>query len=118
MYCCLTLSVGLFVLAVTEGVSGKLAGFFKIYGSVPFFYYVLHFYLIRTLSIVVFFAQGFNTSQIVTPNAPFLFEPRGMGFNLAGVYLIWLAVILLLYFPCKWFSNYRKTHHQWWLSYL
>jgi uncharacterized membrane protein len=118
MYCCLTLSVGLFVLAITENVTGKLAAFFKVYGSVPFFYYVLHFYLIRTLSVVVFFAQGFKTSQIVTPNAPFLFEPQGMGFNLAGVYLIWLAIILLLYYPCKWFSNYRKTHHQWWLSYL
>jgi uncharacterized membrane protein len=118
IFCCLTLSVGLFVLAITENVSGKLAAFFKIYGSVPFFYYVLHFYLIRTLTIIVFFAQGFKTSQIVTPNVPFLFEPQGMGFNLAGVYLIWLAIILLLYFPCKWFSNYRKTHHQWWLSYL
>jgi uncharacterized membrane protein len=118
IFCCLTLSVGLFVLAVTENVSGKLAAFFKIYGSVPFFYYVLHFYLIRTLTVIVFFVQGFKTSQIVTPNVPFLFEPQGMGFNLAGVYLIWLAIILLLYFPCKWFSNYRKTHHQWWLSYL
>jgi uncharacterized membrane protein len=118
MYCCLTLSVGLFVLAVTENVTGKLAAFFKVYGSVPFFYYVLHFYLIRTLSVIVFFAQGFKTSQIVTPNVPFLFEPQGMGFNLAVVYLIWLTIILLLYYPCKWFSNYRKTHHQWWLSYL
>lgn len=118
MYCCLTLSVGLFVLAVTENVSGKLAAFFKVYGSVPFFYYVLHFYLIRVLSVIVFFAQGFKTSQIVTPNVPFLFEPPGMGFNLAITYLLWLGIILLLYYPCKWFSKYKKTHHQWWLSYL
>ena len=118
MYCCLTLAVGLFVLAVTENVSGKLAAFFKVYGSVPFFYYVLHFYLIRILSVIVFFAQGFKTSQIVTPNVPFLFEPPGMGFNLGITYLLWLGIILLLYYPCKWFSKYKKTHHQWWLSYL
>jgi uncharacterized membrane protein len=118
MYCCLTLSVGLFVLAVTENARGKLAAFFKVYGGVPFFYYVLHFYLIRLLTVVVFFAQGFKTSQIITPNVPFLFVPPGMGFSLGVVYLLWLGIILTLYYPCRWFLNYKKTHSQWWLSYL
>jgi len=118
MYCCLTLSVGLLVLAITEDASGKLARFVKVYGSVPFFYYVLHFYLIRIMTVMVFFAQGFKPSQIITPNMPFLFVPPGMGFNLAVTYLFWLMVILLLYYPCKWFSGYKKTHRQWWLSYL
>lgn len=118
MYTCLTLSVGLMVLALTENAAGKLAAFFKVYGSVPFFYYVLHFYLIRIITVIVFFAQGFKTSQIITPNAPFLFSPPGMGFNLAITYLFWLGIILILYFPCRWFSNYKKTHRQWWLSYL
>lgn len=118
MYTLLTLSVALLVLALTERSVGKLAGFFKVYGSVPFFYYVLHFYLIRILTIIVFFLQGFKTSQIVTPNVPFLFSPPGFGFSIGYVYLIWLAIILSLYYPCKWFSNYKKTHKQWWLSYL
>ncbi|TWR26379.1 DUF1624 domain-containing protein [Mucilaginibacter pallidiroseus] len=118
MYCCLTLSAGLFVLALTEKAVNKLAAFLKVYGSVPFFYYVLHFYLIRFLNVIVFFAMGFKTSQIITPNTPFLFQPPGFGFNLASVYVVWLIVILLLYFPCRWFSNYKKTHTQWWLSYL
>lgn len=118
MYTCLTLSVALLVLALTEKSAGKLAGFFKVYGSVPFFYYVLHFYIIRVLTVAVFFLQGFKTSQIVTPNNPFLFAPPGFGFSIGWVYLIWLAIILSLYYPCKWFSNYKKTHKQWWLSYL
>ncbi|HEK20590.1 MAG TPA: DUF1624 domain-containing protein [Bacteroidetes bacterium] len=118
MYCCLTLSVGLMVLAVTENVSGKLAEFFKTYGSVPFFYYVLHFYLIRIITVIVFFLQGFKTSQIITPNDPFLFTPPHMGFSLRVAYLFWLGVILILYYPCRWFSKYKKTHRQWWLSYL
>ncbi|MDB5129775.1 heparan-alpha-glucosaminide N-acetyltransferase domain-containing protein [Mucilaginibacter sp.] len=118
LYSSLTLSVTLLVLALTEKSAGKLAGFFKVYGSVPFFYYVLHFYLIRALTIVVFFLQGFKTSQIVTPNNPFLFTPPGFGFSIGWVYIIWLAIILSLYYPCRWFSNYKKTHKQWWLSYL
>ncbi|MFD0763748.1 DUF1624 domain-containing protein [Mucilaginibacter lutimaris] len=117
-YCLLTLSAALIILALTEEATGKLAAFFKVYGSVPFFYYVCHFYLIRTLSIVVFFLQGYNTSQIITPNVPFLFVPPGFGFSIGGVYLLWLAIILALYYPCKWFSKYKQTHAQWWLSYL
>ncbi|MBL4677852.1 MAG: hypothetical protein JKY70_16865 [Mucilaginibacter sp.] len=118
MYCCITLSVGMLVLALTENASGKLTAFLKVYGSVPFFYYVLHFYLIRIITVLVFFIKGYNTSQIITPNDPFLFTPPGLGFNLGYVYLWWLFVILTLYYPCKWFSNYKKTHRQWWLSYL
>ncbi|QXV66921.1 DUF1624 domain-containing protein [Mucilaginibacter sp. 21P] len=118
MYCCLTLSVGLLVLALTDNVSGKVSGFFKTYGSVPFFYYILHFYLIRIITVIVFFLQGFKTSQIITPNDPFLFTPPGLGFSLGVVYMFWLGVILILYYPCKWFSKYKKTHRQWWLSYL
>jgi uncharacterized membrane protein len=118
MYTLLTLSGALLVLALTKKSAGKLAEFFKVYGSVPFFYYVLHFYLIRILTVVIFFLQGFKTSQIITPNSPFLFTPPGFGFNLGIVYLLWLAIILSLYYPCKWFSNYKKTHKQWWLSYL
>lgn len=118
MYCCLTLSVGLLILALTENARGKISEVLKVYGSVPFFYYVLHFYLIRVLSVLLFFVQGYNTSQIITPNMPFLFLPPGMGVSLGTVYLIWLGIIFTLYFPCRWFSNYRKTHQQWWLSYL
>jgi len=118
MYTCLTLSAALLVLALTEKSAGKLAEFFKVYGSVPFFYYVCHFYLIRILTVIVFFLQAFKPSQIITPNSPFLFAPPGFGFSIGIVYLIWLAIILSLYYPCKWFSNYKKTHKQWWLSYL
>ena len=118
LYTCLTLSAALLVLAFTEKTTGKLADFFKVYGSVPFFYYVLHFYLIRAITIVVFFLQGYKTSQIADPKSPFLFTPPGFGLSIGYVYLLWLAIILLLYYPCKWFSNYKKTHKQWWLSYL
>jgi len=102
----------------TGGFKGKLAEIIITYGSVPFLYYVMHFYLLRVITIITFFAQGFKTSQIVTPNNPFLFAPPGHGFNLGGVYLVWLSVIIVLYFPCRWFSKYKKTHNQAWLSYL
>jgi uncharacterized membrane protein len=118
LYSCMTLGVSLVVLSLTEHVQNKFTAIFIVYGNVPFFYYVLHFYLIRILDVILFFASGYHTSQIVTPNSPFLFRPATMGFSLGGVYLVWLFIIAALYLPCKWFSKYKKTHHQWWLSYL
>lgn len=118
LYLCVTIGVGLIVLAFVENVKTKLTDVFIIYGNVPFFYYVLHFYLIRLINIILFFVQGYGTNQIVNPKNPFLFGPPGFGFNLAGVYLVWFVVIASLYLPCKWFSKYKKTHNQWWLSYL
>ena len=118
IYLFMTIGPALIILSFTENVKNKVTAIFTIYGNVPFFYYILHFYLLRTLDIIIFFASGFTTSQIVSNNSPSLFEPKGFGFDLGGVYLVWLCVIIALYWPCRWFSKYKKTHNQWWLSYL
>jgi len=118
LYSCMTIGTSLVILSFIENIQNKFTDILIIYGNVPFFYYVLHFYLIRTFDVILFFASGYHANQIITPNSPFLFRPADMGFNLFGVYLVWLLVIVILYFPCRWFSKYKKTHHQWWLSYL
>jgi hypothetical protein len=48
----------------------------------------------------------------------YFFRPDGMGYSLAGVYDAWLLVVAILYFPCLAFAKYKRTHRQWWLSYL
>ncbi|MDB5122667.1 MAG: hypothetical protein JWP94_796 [Mucilaginibacter sp.] len=118
LYSCLTIGTGLVILSHIERVKNKVTDVLVIYGNVPFFYYILHFYLLRVINIIIFFAQGYTTSQISNPKAPFLFSPPNFGFGLGGVYVVWFIVIALLYFPCRWFSRYKQTHRQWWLSYL
>ena len=118
LYVSMTIGVALVVLAITEHVANRFASFLIIFGNVPFFYYVCHWYLIQVLHVGLFFAMGFTSSQIINPHYSFPFCPDGFGFTITGLYLLWLVVILLLYYPCKWFSNYKKTHQQWWVSYL
>jgi uncharacterized membrane protein len=118
MYCSMTIGVALLMLSCTENGTTRVSGVVRVYGSVPFFYYVLHWYLIQSIHILTFFGRGFTRDQIVTPHFPFLFSPPGFGFSLPGVYGVWIGVIVLLYWPCKWFSRYKKTHGGWWLSYL
>jgi uncharacterized membrane protein len=118
LYLCMTIGPALIALSLTERVHNKLTQIFTVYGNVPFFYYILHFYLIHIITVILFYASGYNNSQIVDPKSPFLFRPSTFGYNLGIVYLVWLFVIIVLYFPCRWFSKYKKTHSQWWLSYL
>ena len=118
LYSCMTVGTALTVLSFTEHIKNKVTSIIVVYGNVPFFYYVLHFYLIHFICVILFFASGYNTSQIIPKNGAFLFHPDDFGYSLGIVYLIWLFVITVLYRPCKWFSNYKKTHNQWWLSYL
>ena len=114
----MTIGPAMIVLALLENIQNKVTGFFRTYGRVPMFYYILHFYIIHTIAIIVFFAQGFSTSEIVTKNNPFLFKPPGFGFGLAGVYAVWLFVFLVLYPLCKKYNRYKSTHRHWWLSYI
>lgn len=120
LYLCMTLGPALIMLSLIEHVKNKFASILIIYGNVPFFYYILHLYLIRVINVILFFASGFGTGQVVGvgPKKYHMFQPISFGYSLLIVYLIWLLIVVILYFPCRWFSDYKKTHRQWWLSYL
>lgn len=115
---CMTLGPAMIMLALLENVRGKVVDFFKVFGRVPMFYYILHFYFIHILVVIVFFLSGYTSSEIVTPQNPFHFRPPDFGFNLWGVYAVWLVVVLVLYPLCKKYDRYKSTHKKWWLSYL
>jgi len=118
MYLGATLGISLMALSLLESAKGKWTQVVSVYGRVPFFYYILHFYLLHTLLVIVFFATGHTTAEIASKNVPFFFQPPGFGYGLVVVYIIWIAVIAVLYLPCKWFNKYKMEHRQWWLSYI
>ena len=116
IYLCMTLGPALLLLSVTEQAKGAFVRIVSVYGRVPFFYYILHLYLIHFLCLCLFFVSGYGSADIT--QGIFLFRPKAMGFGLAGVYGVWLFVVVVLFFPSRWYDNYKKTHRQWWLSYL
>ena len=118
LFCTMTLGPVLIFLSLTENVQSRFSKILTVYGRVPFFYFVLHLYIIRILCIVFFFASGYGVENIIDPAVPFLFRPVYFGFDLWVVYLIWICLVIALYKPCKWFIQYKATHNQWWLSYV
>ena len=117
-YCCMTLGPALILMSLIENVQAGWSKIVSVYGRVPFFYYILHFYLIHGLCVIVFFASGYTTAAIADPQVPFLFRPLTFGYNLWIVYAIWIAVVASLYYPCLWFYRYKMQHSQWWLRYV
>jgi len=87
------------------------------FGRVPMFFYVLHLYLIHWLAIVVAALAG-QPARWLFHGAFFGETPDNYGYGLGTVYLMWVVVLVLLYFPCRWFAGLKQRRRDWWLSYL
>jgi uncharacterized membrane protein len=116
LYMLMTIGPTLLFLAFAERLKGKLVNAISVFGRVPLFYYILHIILIHAIAWIIFWSQGYSMlfADIRNPDS----VTDGVGVSLGWVYVIWLTVILLLYWPCKWYNTYKSTHKDWWLSYL
>jgi uncharacterized membrane protein len=115
MYLLMTLGPTFIALALLENARGAVSRVVSVYGRVPMFYYVLHLYVIHTLAYAFAMLQGGDGSFLGLDTQSF---PAWYGTNLAGVYLAWVIVVAILYFPCRWFARLKARRTDWWLSYL
>ncbi len=79
LYLCITLGPGLLLLSAIEHTKNRLTNLFMVYGNVPLFYYVLHWYLLRILSVATFYLSGYGSKDIVNPRLMFMFRPENIG---------------------------------------
>lgn len=121
LYILVTLGPALIFLALAEKPMNAFTDKIAVFGRVPFFYYVIHIYLIHVFAMIGARLSGYNWSDMILTNrvnrVP---ELKSYGFNLLTVYLVWIALVLFLYPCCKWFDRYKRTHQvtRRWLSYL
>lgn len=128
LYTLMTLGPVLVLLSFMEKTSMSRLKPLEVFGRVPMFYYLIHFYLIHLIAFAAFFVirhKGisdlnfhFDAATFFTGPTYFGGLPVGWGFGLVGVYFVWLLVILIMYPLCVRYNQYKSTHRQWWLSYL
>lgn len=116
LYVMMTLGPALLMLAAFESVRGRIADWITVFGRVPFFYYVVHIYFIHALAVLFTAIAGGSVGWLFGPFPPD--KPESYGIGLAGVYVIWLAVIAALYPLCRWFAAVKQRRADWWLSYV
>ena len=119
LFCLITLGIMFLILAFAEKAKNKFTNIVSVYGKVPLFYFIVHFYLIHLTMIALMFLQGFHWSDLDFASGTFG-RPKGVesGLELWAIYLIWIGVVLVLYKPCLWFGKYKAAHKQWWLKYI
>jgi uncharacterized membrane protein len=121
LYMCVTIGVALIFLASVKNTSSRLAKIFIVYGRVPMFYYIIHFYTLIIINICLYLSRGHSVEEGMkgTPGSPWKFIAPGEGYSLAVVYGIWISVVIALYPLCKWYDRYKSSHpEKKWLSYL
>ncbi len=119
LFSLVTLSAMLLILVISDRLNNRFTKVVSVYGKVPLFYFVVHFYLIHVSMIVLMFVQGFSWSDLRFASGTFG-RPIGVqsGIELWAIYLIWLGIVMVLYKPCVWFGKYKAEHNQWWLKYI
>jgi uncharacterized membrane protein len=120
----MTLGPAMLVLAFFDQRSFKAANPLVVFGRVPMFYFILHFYLIHVLAVLAAWlrygnaAFAFVLNPLPSMGGPTRLFPPDFGYSLWVVYGVWLLTVLLLYPVCRWFANVKATRRDWWLSYL
>ncbi|MDX1454581.1 MAG: heparan-alpha-glucosaminide N-acetyltransferase domain-containing protein [Gammaproteobacteria bacterium] len=111
----MTIGPALMLMPWMEGLRGKAVDMISVFGRVPFFYYVIHLPLIHaTAAIYLVLRYGSAGWQFAPPQA----YPPEYSQSLLVVYAAWVGVIVVLYFPCRWYAALKRRRKDWWLSYL
>ena len=120
LYLLMTIGPALLFLAFTEGIRNRITNVISVYGRVPFFYYLVHIYLIHLLAMFAAEFSKFDWSDMII-SFWVNFDPqlRGYGFPLWVTYALWVLLVVTLYPLCRWYDRYKtKNRHKKWLSYL
>lgn len=81
------------------------------FGRVPFFFYAIHLFLVHGSALAVAAVLGWPTFHLFWQGVwPHLQPPGGYGFGLAGVLIVWLAVLALLWPMCARFGGIKRRH--------
>lgn len=115
MFLCMTIGPVLLFLPSLERARGWLTRTVVTFGRVPFFFYMLHVGIIHMLGILWWYPRfGSIGWWFGSPtNWPPGYEP-----NLVVAYVVWVIVIGIMYFLCRWFAGVKQRRRDWWLSYL
>ena len=116
----MTLGPALVLLALIEYARIRTSNPFVVFGRVPFFFYILHIYVIHALALLALEFTGWDWREYILTAENFLSgRLEAFGFGLGTVYAVWAAVVLALYPLCREYQKVREDRPEWWwLGYL
>jgi uncharacterized membrane protein len=120
----MTLGPALIMLGLFDRMSFRSSNPVIVFGRVPLFYFVTHFYLAHIASVLLAIAKygsaawAFVFHPVPSMGGPVKRFPPDFGFDLWVAYAVWAAIVIGLYPACRWFAGVKARRKDWWLSYL
>src|SRR5690349_1179040 len=120
----MTLGPALIVLSWFDRLSLARTNPLIVFGRVPLFYFVLHFFAahvaIVLLSVVKYggSAMSFMLQPVPSMGGPAKAFPTGFGYDLWVAYAVWITIVVALYPVCRWYAGVKERNRNWWVSYL
>lgn len=117
----MTLGPALMLLACLDRLAFSRNNPLMVFGRVPLFYFLVHFYLVHALTIPFAYLRYGRVGFLLHPlpsmggTAPY---PPDFGYPLWVVYAVWAGVVVALYPACLWFARLKQRRGDWWLSYF
>ncbi len=112
----MTLGPALILLGLFEFKqhTGPIARFFVVFGRVPLFFYLLHWFVIKGVAMVLAYLNYGRIDFFFGIGPP----PDKYGYDLPIVYAVWFGVVLFLFPLCWWFAGVKRNSRAAWLSYF
>ncbi|HEY5546004.1 MAG TPA: heparan-alpha-glucosaminide N-acetyltransferase domain-containing protein [Gemmatimonadaceae bacterium] len=120
LFLLMTLGPTIAIIPAVEKARGAVVRWMTVFGRVPFFYYVLHIPLIHVAAVIVSKVRMGTVVPWLFANHPMASPrpPAGYRWSLGLLYLVWLIVVVLLYFACRWYADLKARRKDPWLAYL
>lgn len=119
LYLLMTLGPLIALVPFAERAEGAVADFFRVFGRVPFFYYLLHIPLIHITAIVVNLILYGTSLQGAYATCPFCGLPPENVWSLWTLYLVFAIDVAILYMASKWYADFKsKNSHLAWTKYI
>ncbi len=110
LYLLMTLGPLITLVPLAERSKGMFIEILKLFGRVPFFYYLAHILLIHVSALVVNILLFGAAHQEWYAYAPFANVPEENRWSLWLLYLVFVIDVGILYFACRIFSNFKYPH--------
>ncbi len=119
LFTLMILGISVTLLSVFENFQNKITKVISVYGKVPLFYWLLHWFIIHFVAIGIFFSQGYRWADLQFEGFDMGHPKNGGGLGLPGLYVAWISVVIFLYPISKWYGDYKSAHKEnEWLKYL
>ncbi|HUP61928.1 MAG TPA: heparan-alpha-glucosaminide N-acetyltransferase domain-containing protein [Thermoanaerobaculia bacterium] len=120
LFLLMTLGPTILVLPFLENARNRVAQWLAVFGRVPFFYYILHIPLIHVVAVLISLARTPQHTGWLVANHPMMPPdvPPGYQWSLALLYLVTAAVVVVMYFPCRWYARLKTTAPRAWMRFV